>query len=328
MVVIPKERPVVEKLNSYYLHLRKLFEHYQGELGCGAIRFKSPFGEGIIFFDKDELLNGWFRDDNNHMKGKNAIEYIFGAAEKHNFTVSIYQIDPAHIYFWANVPDAVEVYGNLSSEFTDLSGLVEKMRKEKLTGFINVSIRNGTSGGLIFFNGGKVVGGSFAWPADHKGDFEEGLSLLVEKSKDIGATFSVNKIVPASEKLSVARGSEAQKCSWHLITALEECLAIFEKVVNAEKAYRGQFRTLLKKKFLDKAEKYEFLDPFAAEFEYVNHKITFVGNASEEEVVRGVIESVRELAEEIGLLPAFLDALELWKDQYGRTISKFGVSLE
>ena len=52
MLVIPKEKPVVENLNSFYLDIRKLFEHYQGELGSGAVHFKSPSAEAVVFFDK------------------------------------------------------------------------------------------------------------------------------------------------------------------------------------------------------------------------------------------------------------------------------------
>ena len=42
MIIIPKEKPVVEKLNSYYLKLDRLLEHYRGELDSGCIYFYAP----------------------------------------------------------------------------------------------------------------------------------------------------------------------------------------------------------------------------------------------------------------------------------------------
>ena len=36
MVVIPKQQPVLENLNIYYLDVRKLLEHFQGEIGSGG----------------------------------------------------------------------------------------------------------------------------------------------------------------------------------------------------------------------------------------------------------------------------------------------------
>ena len=61
MVVIPKQQPVLENLNAYYLKVRKLLEHFQGEIGSGGVYFKSHAAEGVIFFDQNELVNGFSR---------------------------------------------------------------------------------------------------------------------------------------------------------------------------------------------------------------------------------------------------------------------------
>ena len=42
MIIVPKEEPAVENLNSYYLDIRKLIEHYQGEIGSACIHFEAP----------------------------------------------------------------------------------------------------------------------------------------------------------------------------------------------------------------------------------------------------------------------------------------------
>ena len=62
MIIIPEKKPVVQNLNSYYLDIKRLIEHYQGELGSGGIYFKSSFAEGAIFFDEDTILNGTFQN--------------------------------------------------------------------------------------------------------------------------------------------------------------------------------------------------------------------------------------------------------------------------
>ena len=56
MVVIPKQQPVLENLNIFYLDVRKLLEHFQGEIGSGGIHFKSHAAEGVIFFDQDKSV--------------------------------------------------------------------------------------------------------------------------------------------------------------------------------------------------------------------------------------------------------------------------------
>jgi len=49
IIVIPKNAPVIQNLHSYYVDVRKLIEHYQGEIGCGGILLSEPTGEGAIF---------------------------------------------------------------------------------------------------------------------------------------------------------------------------------------------------------------------------------------------------------------------------------------
>ena len=94
MIIIPREKPIIENLNSYYLDIRKFFEHYQGEFGSGGIYFNARSAEGIIFFDKDELLSGFFKDKNGEIKGKAAIDRIMEAVDEHNFSLNVYPIDP------------------------------------------------------------------------------------------------------------------------------------------------------------------------------------------------------------------------------------------
>ncbi len=327
MLILPKEKPVVEKLNSYYLHIRKLFEHYQGELGSGAIHFKSPFAEAVIYFDKDELLNGIFEQEGKLTKGEEAVQGIIDAVDNNNFTISIYEIPSEQIYLWANVPETEPIYKDLSTEFTELGGLISKMKAEGLTGFIDVSLKDGEGGGIIFLNGGQVVGGSFSWGPITLEKIEEGVALLIEKSKDLGASFYVSKILPQSGRLKVQTPQPAPKNSWHVIAALEELLKTFEEVFYSNGRMDRDFKTLLKKKFVEKAEKYDFLDPFAGEFEYDGQKISFVGEASDEELARGVIESVKELAKELDITSKLLGSLGPWYQQNKKALSRFGIKL-
>ena len=106
MIVIPKEKPVIENLHSYYLDIERLCEHYQGEIGSGGIHFRSPTSEGLIFFDKDEFLNGYFKGTEEEISGQAAVRKLVGNATDSNYLVSVYRIDPEKVYFWANVPEA------------------------------------------------------------------------------------------------------------------------------------------------------------------------------------------------------------------------------
>jgi len=325
MIVIPKEKPVMENLNSYYLDIRKIFEHYQGQLGAGGIHFKSPAAEGVIFFDKDELLGGIFKDRERNIQGKEVLDSIIEASSQYNFVVSIYEIAQNKIYFWANMPNAKKIYKNLSTEFTDLEGLIKKMASEKLTGYIEVIINNGSEGGLVFFSDGEIIGGSYSWGKGEVSSLKENRERLIAKTKDSGGIFHVSRIEASKRPVGGEIKRDEQKAPVEILTVLEEFLQIADAEASKKKNIERNFDGLLKKKFIAKADKYLFLDPFADEFKYSAGKVTFTGEATHEELLMGVIESVKEIAEEGRFLSDLKDSLSSWSQKYAAELSIIGI---
>lgn len=326
MVILPKEKPVLGKLNSYYLRLRKLLEHCQGEFGSGCIHFEAPAAEGMVFFDKDEVLNGVFVSKEGETEGPQAIDTLLDAVG-YNFTINIFYIAPELVYFWAHMPMAKVIYKNLSTEFTDFEVLYSKMRSEKLTGFFNILLNNGEGSALYFLNNGEVVGGSCSWKIVGNFGSKENLDLLFTKLKTVGGIFHVNKI----SSLNALVGYETkepvgQQTSLNVFESLEELLIIVERTGLENRKMKEKFSLLLKNKFVQKADQYTFLDPFAAEFEYAGHKITYAGSSTDKEVFRGVVESVKELAGELGILPQVQDAAGAWRQKYVEMIREFDIN--
>lgn len=324
MVIIPREKPVIENLNIYYLDVRKLIEHYQGEIGSGGVYMKSHSAEGAIFFDKDDLLNGFFQEREKELVGPAAITHIFETGSNYNFTVNIYRIAPEEVYFWSSIPTAEKIYKDLSTEFTDLEGLIKKMSSEKLTGYIDVSIGNGQEGGLIFIINGKIMGGSFSWGNGEPGPTKKNQDLLIQKTKLLGGSFNVCRIPLAKMQVAADAQSEPQS-SDDVLGMLEAFLEIVESVVATRKKRGADFHKLLKRKFIENADKYAFLDPFAGEFEYENRRITFAGVADEKELVNGVVESTIQLSQELGIMPTLSKRLASWSDEYSEEMDKYGV---
>ena len=106
---------------------------------------------------------------------------------------------------------------------------------------------------------------------------------------------------------------------------LEEYMSIFESLYASLKSKDADFNSLLRKKFVDNAERFSFLDPFADEFEYTGRKISFTGEASDEEFAQGVIISVKELTEELALVNDFKVYLESWFKKYARKLDQLSI---
>jgi len=327
MVIIPREKPVIENLHIFYLDIEKLLEHYQGEIGCGGVYFKSRTAQGVIFFDKDDLLNGFYEEKGRDLTGDRAIQQLVNAGGQSNFTVNIYQLAPEEVYFWASIPSAEKMYEGLSTEFTDLEGLIRKMSSEKLTGYIDVVIGGGREGGLIFLINGRIVGGSYTWDNGAAAPSRRNQALLIDKSKASGATFNVCRIPRSKTTGGVGANAGAPSPSMAVLGILEELMVIFENTVAGSKKVKNDFAKLLKKKFVQNAEIYAFLDPFAGEFDYSNRKIEFSGVASDQELFSGVVNSIRELALELGILPELLEACAEWSGRYASQLKNFGTKL-
>lgn len=327
MVIIPREKPVIENLNVYYLDIKKLLEHYQGEIGSGGVYFKSHAAEGVIFFDKDDLLNAFYEEKELDLVGGQAVEHLLNSGGQYNFTVNIYQLSHEEVYFWASIPSAEKIYEGLSTEFTDLEGLIRKMSSEKLTGYIDVAIGGGKEGGLIFIINGKIMGGSYSWDNGEPGPTQKNQELLIRKTRETAATFDVCRIPLSKMKGEGESRTSFSKPSRTVLSMLEELMVIFENSVVSRKKMKTDFTKLLKKKFVENAEKYAFLDPFAGEFDYANRKIDFSGAASDKELIDGIINSIRELAQELGMLPEFLDTCTEWSDKYAKQLQSFSVKL-
>jgi hypothetical protein len=81
------------------------------------------------------------------------------------------------------------------------------------------------------------------------------------------------------------------------IGMLEELLNIFKKTISSKRKMKADFKKILKKKFLENADKYVFLDSFAGEFEYADCRINFAGTAIDRELIDGITKSVGQLVE-------------------------------
>jgi hypothetical protein len=334
MIVIPKETPVIGNLNSYYVQIERLVEHFQGEIGCGSLYFKSMSSEGILFFDKDEILNGVFIKKSDHVVGSEAIAPLIKSAETTNYTLDVHQVRSEDIYFWSTIPESKRIYQDLSTEFTDLEGLIKKMKSEGLTGFIEVAVGKDKGAGLIFFNNGEITGGSYSWGSGDLQRNAEDQNQLVQLTKEFGGSFHVSRIpIEETEHLDdsdieLEAEEVTDQPSARIITAMEEMLAIFERTVQSLKNVDSDFATLLNRKFVEKADRYPFLDPFAAEFRYAKETITFDGSTTDKDFTEGLVESIKELAEEITASSQLKNNLVTWMKKYSEEVQQYDLRIE
>lgn len=322
MVVFPREEPVIENLNSYYLDASRLLEHYQGQLDSGAIDFKSSAARGAIFFDKDAPLEGVYESREERLLGKRAVERLLRSTNTENYNVAVFKLEAEEVYYWASLLEAERVYANLSAEFTDLQGLIRKMSGEKLSGYIEISLGRSGEEGLIFFRNGLILGGAYSRENGNLDRRRESREAIIQEAKAPGGVFHVSRIV-AAKRDPGRRTPETP--GQNILGSMEELLVVLEALIHGKKATKGNFVTLLRKKFIDLAETYPFLDPFAGEFTYDDHKIRYIGDESEGKVAEGLLASLRSVAEESGVQVEFEAGLGGWLKKHGGKMSPLGI---
>jgi hypothetical protein len=316
-LLLPVDTPRYLDLNSYYMDVPKFIGHFRENNFTGCIHFRSHQAEAVLYYDQDEILNTLFTDQKGSESGDEAISALINSTKQVNYLISIYDIHPKKIYFWANLTIADPLYKDLNAEFTDLEGLIKKMASEKLIGYIEV-VLPGNQGGFILFHGGTVMSKTYNWENDVLVPTSHGLDTLVRKSRESGGTFHVKRVAPETQQ-------NREQIVLNTLAMIEDLLQITEEVIGSNRKFRGKFDTLLRKKFLDKSERFGCLDPFLCEFQYENRKASFDGNAAPGELARGVFEAVAELGVELGLTKQLGTRLTPWAAKNSRKINSIGV---
>lgn len=329
MIIIPKGKIVIAGLNSYYLDIERLCEYHREIVGSCGIYFKSVSVGGIVFFDNSDYLGGGLLTNKvNEFDTDDVIKKLVASSASDNFDITVYEIDQEDVYYWSSLFQTQSIYNGLKSDFTDLAALTIKMKAEKLSGYIEVLFDN-THGGYLFFRDGKIVHSVSSMTQNPPGELpgsNEDLATLINFSKKKPGVFNVKEIL-------MRQSSTGEKSGKNILPAFDSSriYAILESLLNSlknalsEKHPRSfDFDLTLKKKFIEKADKYDFLDPFAAEFQYNGSKVIYQGNADLKLVAAAVFESARELAAENGQTDRFESKIEALKTQHPKELTEIG----
>lgn len=163
-MLIPREKPFLQGLNSYYLHFEKFVEHMQGEIGSGAIHCQSTQLELMIYFNQDEVISDLMQERGKPASFLPSHEIARTTFYSTSCAVQVFFLDPNAIYYWAQMPTFQRAKAALRSTEIPLPDLIFRLRQKQFSGFIDVQlVKKSTEGGILFFNEGNRVGGSYTW---------------------------------------------------------------------------------------------------------------------------------------------------------------------
>jgi hypothetical protein len=325
MFVFPEDKPVIRGIRSVYVDMPRLVQYYRENVPSGCIHFQNHHAEGILFFKDRSLIDGLFKQDDQWITGKDAMDQLFQTSPDLEFTIEVLEIPGRQMSFWSGVQSAEVIHANLSTEFTDLKKLIKKMSGEELTGYIEVRIEASEESGRIFFVAGKFIGGTYSWTGHRLSQGKDGLETLIGRTKTSEGLFTVYSVAVSDPSQESEHPPSEVKNAGDGMKALEHLMALAEETISDEQNIKNDFQTLIRKKFVQFVDKYAFLDPFAAEFEYRNGKITYAGQADENRLATGLLDSLQSLMDECGLSQVFSEKLSAWKAQHTEQTQAWGM---
>ena len=329
-MLIPKEKPYLDGLNSYYLSMDRFIEHLQGDIGSGCLYCRSTDQEILVYFDEREIVRGVIQQSGERAQMSQSIEPVLQSLDIKNFMVSVYFLDSSSIFFWAQMPDFKRAKATLKSTDIPLHDLVHRLNQKKFSGFIDISLLDQNEGAILFFHQGKRSGGSYSWgrgglnPSEDEYNHLLGLLQSHAASYDLGhfKSESPKKKEPSDTQTS---DSNAPIYFSNLDTAMEEFMAIFIQITR--KKVKTDPLILLKQKFLDVMDQYPVLEPFNNFYDLKDDgSIEFAENAPREDIAAAIVDASWSVVEDNKLRKKFAAAIKKWA--YRSALEERGIEVD
>ena len=278
-MMFPKDRTVYANLNTSFTDFDELMLDLRGKRVTGYVLVSFRGYDGMLFMETGEIAAALEQEADKRATGADVAERVAAHAHEKGGVVNVYTLSPDLLRLLVRSVDAEPLYKDLTSSFTSLDRLIDKLEDDRHSGYIEVTLAEGRGGGMVFFDGGRVAECVFA----SDGQNTSGVDILQGIIQVVGATsasFNVFRVPPQAAPAAVvaapAAGDEEPAVPSDPLTVWSEIISAVESVVDGL-SQKGRFLTSFKEVLVTRATTYPFLDPFAAEFEYRDGKITFEG---------------------------------------------------
>lgn len=305
----PRGEVVHKNLSTAYTDLPALLSTLKSEGFSGTLEVEFPEHKGALFIRSGEVINAEARmgGDSKRTIGPDAIRALLALSHQKDGVISLYQLAPDRVTLIANSLQQEILFKGLSTDFTRLDRLLMKLREDKHDGFVEILSKGHQILGVLYLEEGEPVEiftNSSESESSRTG--KKSIPVFVENAIRQGALFNVYRTLTKTprvreeplkkreepfkpkEEPPKARGPEGAR---ELISVFQEILSKTERLVDGV-TKKGTFLNTFKQSLVEHAEAFDFLDPFAGEFDYRDGIIRFIGEAKEKDFARGMVESI------------------------------------
>ncbi|MBW2040261.1 MAG: hypothetical protein JRI46_11865 [Deltaproteobacteria bacterium] len=330
-MILPKGEAVYENLRTSFVDLNSFLQSLKEDDFTGYVQLSFWDYEGALFLEAGEIVNAIEEAKGTIKGGEEAVENIIHMSKQKDGRINVHRLAPEMVTILASTSMEEAIYKDLSTEFTSLDKLIEKLSKERHSGYIDITLKDNKGRGIIFFQEGEVAEAMMSGEGGGGIYGKEMLTKIIDDAQNTGATFNVYRaglLESGAERVEIAQAMDLQGA----IEVMQEVMEKIEDLVDGLTTRKGSFRDGFKRSQVEKSEDYPFLDPFIAEFEYENGEIKFWGKVPVGEFVQGIKDCIDLTLERIPvkiprdeLYARINSTLKLTIEKYGERIEVLGL---
>lgn len=312
-MILPKGEVIYENLNTSFTNFGELLSNLKVNQITGYVLVSFWEYEGVFYLDSGNIVSAIEEYKNSRKIGQDAITGLLSKAKQKDGMISVYKLSPDLVAILAGAVKSEIVYKELTSDFTNLEKLIEKLKIEQHTGYIEIMTKDEKSTAIIFIQAGEPIESILS--TKDKVTSNSGIHpQIYELVKLNGAVFNVYKAGLSINSSDISYSFDISQLLdfWGIVIATIE-----------NKFESGKFDHSFRTSLIDKADNYPFFDPFADEFKYANGKITFEGSISTN-FSKGMAEVLNDLIIQISDTN-IRDEIEIIKKSQSEIIDKFAL---
>lgn len=277
-MILPKDRTVYANLSTSFTGFTELLLELNANRHSGFVRVSFPGYEGVLFVLAGEVIHALEESGAMRVTGQQAVAGIRAHAQEKSGLINVDSAPPEIVRLIAEVLESEPLYKDLTSSFTSLERLFTKLQQDGLTGYVEITLTDGSGSAMVLFQAGNPIESVFI---SQQGSLIglEARTAVVHSVNTVGGSFNVYRASAGyvePQPVAAPAAAPVEEDSQPLLDFWGEVCRGVEQVADSLSS-RGRFRMAFKEVLVARATNFAFLDPFAAEFDYRDGAISFEG---------------------------------------------------
>ncbi|HZS46546.1 MAG TPA: hypothetical protein VFC63_15835 [Blastocatellia bacterium] len=207
---VPRGKPVHENLSTSYVNVAALLSELRLNSFTGYVYVGFTNYDGYVFFNSGRIVNALEQTEDSWKTNIDAVDSLLVRSKNRGGAVSVFDHPATVISAIAGAIDGQAVYQGLTSDFTNLPRLLERLSKEPDKSYYTEVLLEQSSGTGLIYTGSGRTDAVFSTGEGETMLGEVALREMLARANDIGATINVYRPSPEQHDIMLNETGPAQ----------------------------------------------------------------------------------------------------------------------